>query len=80
MKKVGGQMSRVERGTCPEHLYCQKQKSLLIQPIVKEGCLGYFPAMLHEAGAWLEHLERKSMIVEIPDQWTNIHGYLPEYG
>jgi hypothetical protein len=36
--------------------------------------------MLQKAGAWLEQSGRKSMIVEIPDQWTKIHDYLLENG
>ena len=58
----------------------RQQKGLLIQPIVKEGCLDLIPAMLHKAGAWLEQSGRKSMIVEIPDQWTNTRDYLLENG
>jgi len=30
--------------------------------------------MLNKAGAWLEQLERKSMIVEIPDQCCSKMG------
>ena len=58
----------------------RQQKGLLIQPIVKEDCLDLLPAMLQKAGAWLEQSGRKSMIVEIPDQWTKIRDYLLENG
>ena len=37
----------------------RQQKGLLIQPIVKEGCLDLVPAMLYEAGAWLEQCGEK---------------------
>ena len=57
----------------------RQQKGLLIQPIVKEGYLDLVPAMLYEAGAWLEQSGRISMIVEISDQWTKTR-YLLENG
>ena len=58
----------------------RQQKGLLIQPIVKEGYLDLLPAMLYDAGAWLDQSGRKSMIVEVPDQWTKIRDYLLENG
>lgn len=58
----------------------RQQKGSLDHPIVKEGCLDLAPAMLHAVGAWLEHAGRKSMIVEIPDQWTKTRDYLLENG
>jgi hypothetical protein len=36
--------------------------------------------MLNEAGIWLEQSGRKSMIVEIPDQWAKSRDYLLENG
>jgi hypothetical protein len=58
----------------------RQQKGLLIQPIIAEDCLDFFPAMLVKAGAWLEQSGRKSMIVEIPDRWANTRNYLLENG
>jgi hypothetical protein len=58
----------------------RQQKGLLIQPIVKEGCRDLIPSMLQKAGAWLDQSGRKSMIVEIPDQWINTSDYLLENG
>jgi ribosomal protein S18 acetylase RimI-like enzyme len=58
----------------------RQQKGLLIKPIVKEDCLDSVPAMLYEAGTWLEQACRKSMIVEITDQWISIRDYLLENG
>jgi hypothetical protein len=36
--------------------------------------------MLQNAGTWLEQAERKSMIVEIPDQWRKTRDDLLENG
>jgi hypothetical protein len=36
--------------------------------------------MLNKVGVWLEQSGRKSMIVEIPNQWVNTHDYLLENG
>jgi ribosomal protein S18 acetylase RimI-like enzyme len=58
----------------------RQQKGLLDQPIVKEGCMDFVPAMLNEAGAWLEQSGRRSMIVEIPDRWTKNRDDLAENG
>ncbi|MDD5367587.1 MAG: GNAT family N-acetyltransferase [Anaerolineaceae bacterium] len=58
----------------------RQQKGLLIQPIIAEDCLDFIPAMLNKAGTWLEQSGRKSMIVEIPDQWEKIRNYLRENG
>ncbi len=58
----------------------KQQKGLLIQPIMNVGCLDLVPAILYEAGAWLEQARRKSMIVEIPDQWASTRCYLLENG
>ena len=59
----------------------RQRKGLLIQPMVAEDCLNFLPAMLHEAGTWLEQSGRESMIVEIPDQWTKIRDtYLSMVG
>ena len=58
----------------------RQQKGFLLQPIVAEDCLNLLPAMLHEAGNWLEQSGRESMIVEIPDQWAKIRDYLLENG
>ena len=38
--------------------------------------LDFFPEMLNKAGAWLEQSGRKSMILEIPNEWTKNHNYL----
>jgi hypothetical protein len=54
----------------------RQQKGLLILPIIREGCLELLPVMLYKAGAWLEQAGRKSMIVEIPDQWTKTRDYI----
>jgi hypothetical protein len=53
----------------------RQQKGLLIQPVIAEDCLNLLPAMFYIAGAWMGQLRRKSIIVEIPDQWTNIRDY-----
>ncbi len=58
----------------------RQQKGLLIQPIVTEDCLNLLPAMLNEAGTWLEKSGRESMIVEISDQWVKSRNYLLENG
>lgn len=58
----------------------RQQKGLLIQPIISESCLDYLPAILYKSGAWLELSGRKSMIIEIPDQWTDIHNFLLKKG
>ena len=58
----------------------RQQKGLLLQPIIANDFLNYFPATLQEAGTWLEQSGRKSMIVEIPDQWAKIREYLLENG
>jgi len=36
--------------------------------------------MRNKAGSWREQSGRKSMIVEIPDQWTKIRDYILENG
>jgi len=56
-------MSRVDRDKYPEHFHDRQQKGLLIQLIVKEGCLDVFPSMLQKAGAWPEQSGRKAMNV-----------------
>ncbi len=58
----------------------RQQKGLLIQPIVNLNYLDLIPSMRQKAGAWLEQAGRKSMIVEIPDQWIKIRDYLLENG
>ena len=58
----------------------RQQKGLLIQPILKEDCLDVIPSMLQTAGIWLGQARRKSMIVEISDQWANTRNYLLENG
>ena len=58
----------------------RQQKGLLIQPIVKDDYLDLVPAMVYEAGTWLEQAGRKSIIVEIPRQWIKISDYLLENG
>jgi len=58
----------------------RQQKGLLIQPIVDENSLDLIPSMLQNAGTWLEQAERKSMIVEIPDQWRKTRDDLLENG
>jgi hypothetical protein len=58
----------------------RQQKGLLIQPVVKVGYQALIPAMLYEAGAWLEQSGRISMILEISDQWTETRNYLLENG
>ena len=67
-------------GFCCAGFQDRQQKGLLIQPIVKEGCLDLLPAMIYEAGIWLEQSGRKSIIAEIPDRWTNIRDHLLENG
>jgi hypothetical protein len=44
------------------------------------GRAGTFPVMRNKVGIWLEQSGRESVIVEIPDQWTNIRDYLLENG
>ncbi|MCL4559873.1 MAG: GNAT family N-acetyltransferase [Chloroflexi bacterium] len=56
----------------------RQQKGVLIQPIIAKDCLGLFPAILNKAGSWLEQSGRRSMILEIPDEWTKNRGYLLE--
>jgi ribosomal protein S18 acetylase RimI-like enzyme len=56
----------------------RQQKGVLIKPIVKEDYLDSIPSMLQIVGAWLDQSGRKSMIVEIQDQWTNLRDYLLE--
>ncbi len=63
-----------------EGFQARQQKGLLIQPIITEDCQEFFPAMLYEAGIWLEQSGRKSMILEIPDEWTKNRDYLLENG
>ncbi len=58
----------------------RQQKGLLIQPIVNRNNLDLIPSMLQKAGAWLEQAGRKSMIVEIPDQWTKVRDDMLENG
>lgn len=58
----------------------RQQKGLVIQPIVTEDCRDLLPFMLHQAGTWLEQSGRKSMIVEISDQWAKSRDYLLENG
>ncbi len=58
----------------------RQQKGLLIQPILKEGCQDLIPSMLDEVGDWLEQAGKKSMIIEIPDQWIETRDYLLENG
>ena len=58
----------------------RQQKGLFIQPIIANDCLNFLPAMLQEAGAWLELSGRKSMIVEIPNQWIKVRDCLLENG
>ena len=58
----------------------QQQKGLLIQPIIAEDCQDFFPSMLYEAGAWLEQSGRKSLIVEIPNEWGKSRNYLLDNG
>ena len=58
----------------------KQQKGLLIQPIVNRNNLDLIPSMLQKAGAWLEQSGRKSMIVEIPDQWTKVRDDMLENG
>ena len=58
----------------------RQQKGLLIQPIVKDDYLDLVPAMVYEAGTWLEQAGRRSIIVEISRQWTKISDYLLENG
>jgi len=58
----------------------RQQKGQVIQPIVKEECLDLLPAILHQAGTWLEKSGRESMIVEIPDQWAKVSETLLENG
>ncbi|PWB50545.1 MAG: hypothetical protein C3F13_16465 [Anaerolineales bacterium] len=58
----------------------RQQKGLLIQPIVEKDCLDLIPSMLQMAGAWLEQSGRKSMVVEIPDQWIKTRDDLLENG
>jgi ribosomal protein S18 acetylase RimI-like enzyme len=58
----------------------RQQKGLLIQPIIAENCLDFFPVMLYEIGAWLEQQDRKALIVEIPDLWTSTRDYLLDNG
>jgi ribosomal protein S18 acetylase RimI-like enzyme len=58
----------------------RQQKGLLIQPVVAKDCQNLLPEMLNKAGTWLAQSGRESMIVEIPDQWTQIRDYLFENG
>ena len=58
----------------------RQHKGSLIQPIVADECLNLLPAMRKMAGTWLEQSGRKSMIVEISDQWVNSRDNLLENG
>lgn len=58
----------------------RQQKGLVIQPIVLAECLDLLPAMLQEAGFWLEKSWRESMIVEVPDQWDKVRDTLLDNG
>ena len=58
----------------------RQQKGLLIQPIIAEDCLNLLPEMFYLAGVWFDQFRKKSMIVEISDQWENTRDYLLENG
>jgi len=58
----------------------KQQKGILLQPVVAEDCLIYLPGMLYKVGTWLEEMGRTSLIVEIPDQWTETRDYLLDNG
>jgi hypothetical protein len=53
---------------------------MLIQSVIAEDCLEFFPMMLIKVGTWLEKSGRKSMIVEIPDERANPRDYLLKNG
>ncbi len=58
----------------------RQQKGLLIQPVITEECLHLLPAMFYKAGSWLEQSGKKSMITEIPDEWSITCDYLRKNG
>jgi GNAT superfamily N-acetyltransferase len=58
----------------------RQRKGLLIQPVVADEGLRFLPAMMQEAGVWLEKSGKEAMIVEIPDHHTQIQEYLLENG
>jgi GNAT superfamily N-acetyltransferase len=58
----------------------QQRKGFLIQPMVIDECLQYLPAMIQKVGAWLEGSGKEAMIIEIPDERTQIRDYLLDNG
>ncbi len=54
----------------------RQQNGLLIQPVITENCLDLLPTMLIKVGAWLEQSGRKSIIVEVPDEWAKARDYM----
>ncbi len=58
----------------------RQSKGVLLQPVIAEEGLPYFPAMLAQAGAWLAGAGREAMIVEIPDHRAQIQDYLLGHG
>ncbi len=58
----------------------KQHKGMLLQPVVAENYLNYLPDILLEIGAWLEESGRTSLIVEIPDHWTETRDYLLNNG
>jgi ribosomal protein S18 acetylase RimI-like enzyme len=64
---------------CADFQYRQR-KGFLIQPVVADEGLQYLPAMIQKVGAWLEESGKESMIIEIPDQRTQISNYLLSNG
>jgi len=53
-----------------------QRKGSLLQPVVTDENLQYLAAMIQNAGAWLEESGKESMIVEIPEERTQINEYL----
>jgi ribosomal protein S18 acetylase RimI-like enzyme len=58
----------------------EQSKGFLIQPVVSDEGLHYLPAMLQEVAVWLASSGKASMVVEIPNQRTQIGEYLLEHG
>ena len=58
----------------------EQRKGLLTQPMITDECLSYLPAIIQKVGAWLEASGKESMIIEIPEERTQIRDYLLNNG
>jgi ribosomal protein S18 acetylase RimI-like enzyme len=57
-----------------------QQKGSLLQPVITEEDLQYLPVMIQKAGVWLAESGKGSMIVEIPEERSEISKYLLNHG